>query len=156
MSRIVSCPARPTLIAQTPSGDISWLSWARKFNLAKILAGQSESRSCVIVQVNWKSREKQKIWNRFVVSSLTGMVFYSGFLILPIKAKESLVMRIMIRCVNRNETGLSLLERKYIALFFILKWFWLFLFFKWLCNSLILIGQPIFWLDWTSGPKKID
>ena len=25
-----------------------------------------------------------------------------------------------------------------------------------LCNSSIPIGQPIFWLDWTSGPKKMD
>jgi len=35
---LVTCPARPALIAQTPSGDISHFSWARKFNPARILA----------------------------------------------------------------------------------------------------------------------
>ena len=46
--RVVSCPAGPALIAQTLFGDISRFSWARKFNPARILAGQSELRSCII------------------------------------------------------------------------------------------------------------
>jgi len=58
---LVSCPAGPTLIVQTLSGYISPFFWVQKWAPARILAGQSESRSFVIVRKSWKSREKQTI-----------------------------------------------------------------------------------------------
>ena len=36
------------------AGDNAWLSWAWKYWPAKILAGQSKSRSCIITQICWK------------------------------------------------------------------------------------------------------
>ena len=41
-------PSRARANAQTPSGDNARVSWARKCYPAKILAGQSESTSCII------------------------------------------------------------------------------------------------------------
>ena len=41
-------PSRARANAQTPSGDNARVSWARKCDPAKILAGQSESTSCII------------------------------------------------------------------------------------------------------------
>jgi len=52
-SGAVSKYSGPALIAQTPSGDISRFSWARKFNPARILASQSKSRSCRICWFPW-------------------------------------------------------------------------------------------------------
>ena len=68
--KLVMSPAGPVLIVQTLSGDISPFSWARKCEPARILAGQSELKSCIIVRKSWRSREKQTIKISFVVSSL--------------------------------------------------------------------------------------
>ena len=42
-------PSRACTNVQTPSGDNAQISWAQKCDPAKILAGQSELRSCTIV-----------------------------------------------------------------------------------------------------------
>ena len=52
-------PSWALLIAQVPSSDISPFSWALKFNPAKILAGQSELRSCIIVLKQPKALENE-------------------------------------------------------------------------------------------------
>ena len=51
-------PSRARANAQTPSGDNARVSWARKCDPAKILAGQSESRSCIIVLKTEKKHSK--------------------------------------------------------------------------------------------------
>jgi len=55
-NKVILCPAGPTLIAQTPSGDIRPFSLARKSGPARIL-GQSESRSYVIILKQPKALE---------------------------------------------------------------------------------------------------
>ena len=56
---VVSCPAGPVLIVQTPSGDISPFSWARKCEPARILAGQSESKSYIIERKRSLGKSRQ-------------------------------------------------------------------------------------------------
>jgi len=79
----------PSLVpswAHANSTNTVWWHWsnflARKFNPAKILAGQSKLRSYIIARMNWK------LSTLFCCEFSIGLLFLSGFLISAFKTKE--------------------------------------------------------------------